>query len=343
VNRKPVLIALAGVVILIAAIAWAFRGDDDGDRIVLQGNVDIRQVQLAFTLSERVATMQVQEGDAVRAGQVVATLETRTLELQRAQLEAQRRAREQALRKLKNGSRPEEIAQAEAGLVAARAEVTLARDDWKRLQAIADKTGGRGVPQQDLDRANSRLRVAEAQAEQAAKSVALVKIGPREEDIAEGEAALAAAEADLALLAYRIDQSSLVAPSDAVVRSRLLEPGDMAGPQRPAFALALTSPKWVRAYLSEPDLGRIRPGMPAEITTDSAPDAPIAGTVGYIASVAEFTPKYVQTEDLRTSLVYEVRVRVDDADDRLRLGMPATVTLDPVPAPAASGEAVAQQ
>jgi HlyD family secretion protein len=131
------------------------------------------------------------------------------------------------------------------------------------------------------------------------------------------------------LLRHRIAQGELKAPADAVVRSRLLEPGDMATPQKPVYALALTRSKWVRVYVGEPDLGKVRPGQTARVTTDSRPDKPIVGKVGYISSVAEFTPKSVQTEELRTRLVYEARVRVDDTDDALRLGQPATVELIP--------------
>jgi len=101
----------------------------------------------------------------------------------------------------------------------------------------------------------------------------------------------------------------------------------MASPQRPVFTLAITDPKWVRAYVAEPDLGRIKPGMPATLSTDSHPGEALDGKIGYISSVAEFTPKTVQTEELRSSLVYEVRVLVDDTNDRLRLGMPATVRI----------------
>ena len=101
----------------------------------------------------------------------------------------------------------------------------------------------------------------------------------------------------------------------------------MASPQRPVYTLAIANPKWVRAYVAEPDLGRIRPGMPAKLLTDSQPDQPLEGRIGYISSVAEFTPKTVQTEELRSSLVYEVRVLADDSADRLRLGMPATVRI----------------
>jgi HlyD family secretion protein len=147
------------------------------------------------------------------------------------------------------------------------------------------------------------------------------------EDIAGAQAQLSASRAQLQLLRHQISLGTLTAPADAVVRSRLLEPGDMASPQRPVFALALTRPKWVRVYVSETDLGRVRPGMAAQVATDSNPGQPIAGQVGYISSVAEFTPKNVETPELRTSLVYEVRVLVDDPQGTLRLGQPATVRL----------------
>ncbi|MFJ0735857.1 HlyD family efflux transporter periplasmic adaptor subunit, partial [Bordetella bronchiseptica] len=204
----------------------------------------------------------------------------------------------------------------------------LAQQDLQRLQGTARATDGRAVSRQDIDRAAARLRVARAQAETQAKALQLALLGPRDEDIAEAAAQWQASLAELALLRHRLAQAELKAPTDAVVRARLLEPGDMASPQRPVYTLALTEPKWVRAYLSEPDLGRVRPGMRARVYTDSQPDRAIDGQVGYISSVAEFTPKTVQTETLRTSLVYEIRIRVDDPQDRLRLGMPATVRLD---------------
>ena len=181
------------------------------------------------------------------------------------------------------------------------------------------------MSQQDLDTARSRYRAALAQLENRKKALQLALIGPRQEDISEAQAQLEVYQAELALLKHQLSLAELKAPIDAVVRSRLLEPGDMASPERPAYALAITNPKWVRAYIKETDLGLIKPGMSASVRTDSYPEQPIQGHIGYISSVAEFTPKTVQTEDLRTSLVYEVRVYVDDPDDRLRLGMPATV------------------
>ena len=119
--------------------------------------------------------------------------------------------------------------------------------------------------------------------------------------------------------------ATLTAPQDGVVRSRLVEPGDMVSPERAVYMIGLGSPKWIRAYVPESRLGEIREGMEAKVYTDSDPDEAIKGQVGYISDTAEFTPKSVQTEELRTSLLYEVRIYVEDENNRLRMGMPATV------------------
>jgi HlyD family secretion protein len=119
------------------------------------------------------------------------------------------------------------------------------------------------VSQQDLDSAQARRKVALAQLDNARKAQQLVVTGPRKEDIAQAQAQLESARADLALMNHQLTEAELKAPIDAVVRARLLEPGDMASPQRPAFTLAITDPKWVRAYVAEPDLGRVKPGQAA--------------------------------------------------------------------------------
>lgn len=324
-----IVLAVAGLVVLgIAGWYWFGRDSRDGE-IVLYGNVDLREVSLAFGVSERVAQMRAEEGDRVSKGEVLAVLDTKTLALQVGQSRAQLEAAEHALRRLEAGSRPEEIAQARARLAAADAESERARLQFERMQAVSGATGGRAVSQQEFDGARVAFDVAQAQAAAARKALTLAVEGPRKEDIAQARAQRDAARATFELQQQQLDDAQLKAPVDAVVRSRLLEPGDMASPQRPAYMLALPSPKWVRAYLAEPDLGRVKPGQAAKVTIDSAPGTPIMGRVGFISSVAEFTPKSVQTEELRTSLVYEIRVNVDDPDDRLRLGMPATVRLSP--------------
>jgi HlyD family secretion protein len=325
--------------LILAAIAAGFglgrlgrHSDKDENRLVLYGNVDLRQVDLAFNDSERIAEVLVQEGTKVTRGQVVARLDTSRLKPEAATAEALVQAQRAVVEKLHRGSRPQEIAQAQANVASAKADQVNAQQQWRRLTALTTLTTGRAISEQDLEGAKAALDSAQARLEVAEKSLDLSRIGPRKEDIAQGEAQLRANESQLELLRRQLADSELAAPCDAVVRSRLLEPGEMASPQRPVLNLAILDPKWVRAYVSEPDLGKIHAGMRASISTDSFPDRALSGWVGFISSVAEFTPKSVQTQELRSSLVYELRVFVQDPQNEMRLGMPATVLLELDPA-----------
>jgi HlyD family secretion protein len=337
-NKK--LLLTGGLIAAVLAIGGAWwqrdssRAEQTDTALVLQGNVDIRQVSLAFNASERIASLAVNEGDHVKAGQLLGLLDLRTAKARFDQADAQVEVSGQALARLRAGSRPEEIAQAQANVAAAQADSDLAHQQVLRLQRVRDATANKGISQQDLDDALSRDKVDASRLQAARQSAEIVIKGPRKEDIAQALGQLDAARAQRALIGRELAESELHSPTDAVVRARLLEPGDMASPQRPVYTLAITQPKWVRTYLREADLARVRPGMTAQVTTDSDPRHPIAGKVGYISSVAEFTPKTVETPELRTSLVYELRVLVDDPQDTLRLGMPATVRLDTARAPA---------
>jgi HlyD family secretion protein len=294
------------------------------DQIVLYGNVDLREVDLAFN---DILKVLVQEGDRVHRGQVLALLDTGRLAPQLQQAQAQAQAQAAVVRRLQHGSRPQEIAQARANLALAQADATQARDNYLRVQELFQSSSGRAVSRQDLDNSKAQGDVAAARVAVARKALELAVIGPRQEDIDQAQAMLSADQANVALLEQELADASLKAPLDAVVRSRIAEPGDMASPQKTAFTLAITDPKWVRAYVSENELGLVHPGMPASVQVDSFPQRRFEGWVGFISPVAEFTPKTVQTPDLRSSLVYEVRVFVKDSADDLRLGMPATVYL----------------
>ncbi len=328
------ILLIAGAVLLTAIAAGfllARHGILSGknqNRLTLYGNVDLRQVDLAFNDSERLAEVLVQEGAKVTRGQVLARLDTSRLKPQAATAEALLAAQQAAVDRLHHGSRPQEIAQARANVASARADQVNAMQNWTRLSALTTLTTGRAVSEQDLEAAKAALDSAQARRAVAEQALELSVIGPRKEDIAQGVAQLHADQDQLELLRRQLADAELAAPSDAVVRTRLLEPGEMVSPQRPVLNLAITDPKWVRAYVSEPDLGKIHPGMKASIVTDGFPDRPLAGWVGFIASVAEFTPKAVETVELRSSLVYEIRVFVQDPQDQLRLGMPASVILD---------------
>jgi HlyD family secretion protein len=229
---------------------------------------------------------------------------------------------------LHNGSRPEEIGQARANVDAAQANADNLGLIYKRLTMLqATAGGGAAVTQSQIDAAKAGKDSADAQVRVAEQVLALADAGPRAEDVAQAEAQLDGANAQLALLEQQLKDAELTAPIASVVRSRLLEPGEIASPQRPVLSLAIVDPKWVRAYVSEPDLVRVAPGAEASVMVDGEPGQALSGHIGFISPVAEFTPRSIQTAELRTSLVYEVRVLVDDPDDALRLGMPATVRL----------------
>ncbi len=332
-SMKKRLIAIGAVILVAAAAAGGYawyRGHQvtAPTELTLYGNVDIRQVSLAFDASGRISEMNVDEGQVVEPGQVLAKLDTRTLELQAKQAAAQIGVQEQTLLKLKRGNRPQEIAEARSQMLAYEAQLTKAKQDLERANNLWNAPGGHAISTQNYDAAKSAERVASQNLVNAQKAYELMKIGPRVEDIRSAESSLAAAKANLELLNHEISLGTLKSPDAAIVRSRLLQPGDMAAAAKPVYTLALTSPKWVRVYVNEKDLGNVKPGMTASVVTDTHPNTPIEGMVGYISSVSEFTPKTVETPDLRSSLVYEVRVIVKDPKGDLRLGQPATVKIN---------------
>jgi HlyD family secretion protein len=332
-KRTHLLIPLIAALALIGGgVWWLTHPHKPATELTLYGNVDLRQVELAFNGAEPVAAVLASEGDRVARGQVLARLDTGRLAPQAAQAAAQVAAQEQVVDKLHRGARPEEISQARANVAAALADADDAKAKYARLQTLSQSSSGRALSRQDLDDARNAADGAAARLAVNQQALRLQLIGPRREDIAQAEAELQGARAQLALIQRQLADAVLTAPLDATVRSRLIEPGEMASPQKPAFSLAITDPKWVRAYVTETDLGKVRPGMKAAITVDAFAGRRFPGWVGFISPVAEFTPKTVQTTDLRTSLVYEIRVFVTDPNDELRLGMPATVHL-PLAAP----------
>jgi HlyD family secretion protein len=328
-RRRSLLFAVIAVVALAGLAAWwVWRPRPPADLLTLSGNVDLRQVELAFNDSDRIQAVFAQEGDRVVQGQRLAVLDTRRLAPEAAQVEALEAAQRAAVERLHAGSRPQEIAEAKDALAAATADAVNARGLYERASGLWSASSGQAaVSRQDVDNAKAALDAAEARRAAQSQAYDLAVIGPRREDIAQAEAQLRANRAQLTVLRRQLADAELVSPVTGVVRARLMEPGEMASPQRAVFTIAETSPKWVRAYLDETDLARVHPGMAATVSADGTPARSYRGWVGFISSVAEFTPKTVQTTELRPSLVYEVRVFVVDPGDDLRLGMPATVSL----------------
>ena len=334
-NKKLIAVVLVVIAVVILGFwAWKYNNKNQKDNVLtLYGNVDIRQVSLAFEQSGRIEKLLVQEGDKVKAGQVLAALNTNALHIQAKQAQAQLKAQQEVIVKQDVGARPEEITQAKAQLASAQAELDKTNKNLQRLQILVSSTDGRAISQQELDYAKSNKDSAEAAVRERQANLELIIKGARQEDREATKAQYEVTKANLDLINYNLTQAELKSPVNAVVRARLQEVGDMTTAQKAVYTLALTDPKWIRVYVNEQDLSSIKMGGTAQVIRDSYPNQPINGKIGYISSVAEFTPKTVQTEEIRTTLVYEVRIYVNDPNDQLKMGQPVTVKV-----PLASGE-----
>lgn len=324
---KPRVLLLLAILIVAAGAGafWWSRGQRPADApLVLQGNVEVRQVNLAFKVAGRIVQLMVDEGDTVKPGQVLSSLDKIYFEDDLAQMRAQRDQMAADFAKMKAGYRVEEIAQARA--VAAEREATLANATItldRARQLLATAAGNRRT----YDDAVAAEREAAARLNSARQALALVEAGNRAEDIEAARARLAEKEALVKDYERRLADADLVAPNAGVILSRVRENGSIVRDGETIYVLSLISPVWVRSYVSEPELGRIRPGMKVEIRIDTPGAKSLFGQIGFISPTAEFTPKTVETRELRTALVYRLRVVVDDKDNVLRQGMPVTITL----------------
>jgi HlyD family secretion protein len=344
-DRKPfpikrvalaaVLIALAGagyaawrLNVLPAEVTRLWSRPSTG--LILQGNVEVRQVNLGFKVAGRIEKLLVDEGDTVKAGQPLASLERVYFEDSLAQAKALRDQAAANYAKMKAGNRPEDIAQAQATLTQQEATLQTTTQTLDRAQALlASATGTIAT----YDDALGAQREAAARVSVARQALILMKAGYRVEDIESARAQLAQQDAAVATVERQLADADLIAPSDGVVESRAEEVGAIVGVGETVFVLSLTKPVWVRTYVSELDLSRVHPGAEVEIKPDGHEIAPLKGRIGFISTEAEFTPKTVETRELRTALVYRLRVVVDDPGDALRQGMPVNVKVLDASAP----------
>lgn len=302
---------------------WSqFWGEMSREYGELHGNVEIREVRLGFKVPGRITRLHVDEGDRIKPGELLAELDQAEFLDAVHQAEAAWQARRAELLALENGSRPEEIEKARALTEAARVAVRNAEVALRRTKELAPKGA---VSQEAVDNAQAGYDQAVANYQAALATQRLVEIGPRHEDIDRARALAAQAEAVLKDAQRRLADTRLLSPLDGVVQVRIHEAGDFVNTAEPVFSVARQDEVWVRTYVAEPDLELVRPGTNVEIITDSGNR--YSGTVGFISSVAEFTPKTVETREVRTNLVYRVRILVKDPENRLRQGMPVTVRI----------------
>jgi HlyD family secretion protein len=391
--KKKFLILVPLAAILLAFAVWHFflASKNGSESIALSGNIDVTQVDLAFKIPGRLSRRLVEEGDNVASGQRMAVLDDtdQQLQLQKAIADVDyasavlaereagsrpdeiRRAQavvEQArfnLSELQNGSRDQEIAEAEADLAramaderTAKSQLTLAKNDFSRYEAVfadggisrqafetyrtrldsATNTASAAASRRQaaeqrlsLRREGSRkerIRQARSALTQAEAACALVKAGPRQEAIDQARAKKQAAAAALAAARQQLAETVLFAPFDGVVLSTSAEPGSYLNPGSPVLTIGDIANVWVRAFVSETDLGRIRLNQEAEVTVDAYPDRSWKGRISYISSAAEFTPRSVQTTEERTHLVYRIKIQLSNPDGALKPGMPTDAVIE---------------
>jgi HlyD family secretion protein len=318
-GRSIALLFLAGGATLLAC----GPGGDAGT-LRLSGNVELTAVELSFKSPGWVKERPVDEGQAVKAGQVVARLDDVEIQREVARQEALVDAARANLEELERGSRPEEIRQGEAALASARADLEKQRAEFARQRELLSREV---ISQREFDAAKSAFEMAEAREGQARESLALLKKGPRSERIEAGRAALVQAEASLAIARRQLENTVLLSPMDGTVLAKNTEAGEYVSPGTPIVTVGNLDEVWLRAYVEETDLGRVRLGQKARVTADTFPGKAYEGTVSFIASDAEFTPKSVQTRKERVKLVYRVKIDVANPSQELKPGMPADASL----------------
>ena len=327
--RLRILVLLLLLLLLVtgAGTAWWFFGrpGHKAVNLTLFGNVDIREVELAFRQPGRLESMAFEEGARVRQGDLLAELDARPYRDARAAADAAHELAVAQLEKLRNGNRPQEIQRAAAEVDLFRALEKRLASEVKRQTELA---ATHFTTQQELDKVLADYEEAASGLVMAQQSHSLMREGARQEDIRAAEASLAAAAAAMAQAQTALDDTRLLAPADGVVLARILEPGSMVTPQTPIYTLALPDPVYIRAFAAEPQLGQVAPGTPVRVTTDSSARV-YAGVVGFVSPKAEFTPKAVETTSLRTDLVYRLRIIVPQGDEALRQGMPVTIEVLP--------------
>jgi HlyD family secretion protein len=316
---------LLAVVTVGTVLVFVVRGTATSDVIVASGTVEIIEADLGFQRPGRIERVEVQEGDLVTDGQVIAVLDQSELRAERTVVESQLAAASARLTELEAGSRSEEVAQARDALRAASERANNAGREAQRAERLF---AGGAVSERVRDAAATAVEVANADRDAAAERLALVEAGPRVEQIAAQRAVVAQAAAGLARLDATLEQTVIQAPFAGRVTVRYREPGETVAAGTPVVSVANSGDRWVRIYIPGDEVGRVGLDQEARITADAFADRSYAGVVTFIADEAEFTPRTVQTTAERVKLVYRVKVRItgDTAFD-LKPGLPADVRL----------------
>ncbi len=313
------------ILILVAFLPAAGCGQHgENGRLKLTGTIETTTVAVSFRVPGRLSERLVDEGQQVRAGQVVARLDDSELRDADNAAIAEQRAAQAALADLMAGSRREEIAAAAATLARLTAEADRAGRDARRAEALFAKEV---IPRKELDAARAARDATAAAVHEGEERLRLTQIGPRPDAVKQAQARLQAAEAARALADSHLADAVLRAPLTGTVLAKHAEPGELLAAGAPVITVARLDEVWVRAYVPETQLGRIKLGQPATVTSDTWKGRSYRGRVSFIASEAEFTPKNVQTEQERVKLVYRIKVTIANPQQELKPGMPVDLVV----------------
>ncbi|HEX9764298.1 MAG TPA: efflux RND transporter periplasmic adaptor subunit [Candidatus Acidoferrales bacterium] len=324
---------IAIVLLLVAAAAaayyfvprWLEKPAQAEDVLLLSGNIEAHESVLGFKVQGRIVELPVEEGQWVEEGHLLARLDAADFRQQVALDEAALRVRESELALAIAGSRRQEIEAAEQVLLDAEADLKQKQLDFERAQSLHKEEV---ISDQARDLAETALKRAQAARENARQRLDAIREGTRQEEIAVARANVVQARERRQLSRVNLDYTELRAPRAGVITVRQAELGEVMTPGSPVATLADLDNVWLRAYVPETDLGRIRWGQPARLRTDTYPGKDYAGRISFIADKAEFTPKSIQTYKERVTLVYRIKIDVQNANHELKPGMPADAVID---------------
>jgi HlyD family secretion protein len=320
--KKKIIIPVVLAVAAAAAAYFYFKNGQkpEGSELKISGNIEVTAVEVSFKIPGRVEERPVREGQLIKAGQLVARLDDKDLRLEIAGREAQAAAARAVLAELKSGSRPEEIAQAQAVLERARAEGARARIEFDRQKRLFEREV---ISSREFEQAKTAHETALAREREAKEFSNLVGKGPRAEKIDQARSNLDQAGQALEAAKTRLTYAELLSPISGTVLSENVQAGEFVSPGTAVVTVGDLSLVYLRAYINETDLGKVKVGQTVKITTDSFPGKNYEGKITYIAPQAEFTPKNIQTQKERVKLVYRIKVELPNPETELKPGMPA--------------------
>jgi len=320
------------VTLLVAALAagatyyYQHKKNQGADAtLTLSGNIEAHESVVGFKVQGRLVELPIEEGQVVKAGDLIAKLDQTDYRQQVDIDTAAVNNREAELKLALSGSRIQEKKSAEQAVLDAQATLTQDKADFQRYQALYEKDE---TSAQIRDSYAANLKRAQAAYERARENYDLVKEGVRKEQIDINRAGVDSARQMLELSKIRLGYASLYAPTSGVALVRNAEIGEVMAPGTPVVTIADLDHIWLRAYLDETDLGKVKLGQTVKVKSDSFPGRAYQGKVSFISSQAEFTPKSVETHKERVTLVYRIKIDLDNSSHELKPGMPADAYLE---------------